>query len=341
MEDSIRVRLTELGCSFKENKSFAEIGYWKIGGILRWLVDVHTIEQLLGVLSLEVPYLILGNGSNMLLSDQGFNGISIRLDGAFKQLEWTENGLLVGAGMSNSKVLRSLKKVRRAGLGSLAGVPGTIGGALRMNAGTYLGEIGDVVDWVEWCDQGVVHRTNASDMKFEYRRVALPWSAIILRAHLLTNTYNVDEELDSIQHHLARRKATQPLHQPSCGSVFKNPTGDYAGRLIEMVGLKGHQIGQAQISEKHANFIVNKEGATANDVASLIRLARETVYSETGITLEPEVRREGVWKDTVWALEHEQRVSVSGSEMLDALGFTVGIQTIEHPKPKLDNSFEK
>ena len=302
-DEAVRATLNELGCSFKENRSFAEVGYWKIGGVLRWLVSIGTIEQLQGVLALNIPYLMLGNGSNMLLSDEGFEGIAIKLVGDFKQLEWTENGLLVGAGIANSKVLRSLKRQRRAGLGSLAGVPGTIGGAIRMNAGTYLGEIGDVVDWVEWMDDGKIHRSSADELQFRYRRVGLPWSAIILRTHLLTHTNGVDEELESIQHHLNRRKETQPLHLPSCGSVFKNPEGDYAGRLIESVGLKGHQIGDAQISSKHANFIVNLNAATAQDVASLIRLARETVYAETGIALEPEVRREGQWAEDVWAIE--------------------------------------
>ena len=302
-DEALRTRLNELGCSFKENHSFSEVGYWKIGGVLRWLVYIGTMEQLRGVLALDIPYLMLGNGSNMLLSDKGFEGIAIRLVGDFKRLEWTETGLLVGAGIANSKVLRSLKKARRAGLGSLAGVPGTIGGAIRMNAGTYLGEIGDAVDWVEWMSDGMVHRSSAADLQFRYRRVGLPWSAIILRTHLLTRTNDVDTELDSIQHHLNRRKETQPLHLPSCGSVFKNPKGDYAGRLIETVGLKGHQIGDAQISVKHANFIVNLGVATAQDVASLIRLARETVYVETGIELEPEVRREGQWPDDVWAIE--------------------------------------
>jgi len=306
-DEAVRAKLSELGCSFKENRSFSEVGYWKIGGVLRWLVSIGTIEQLQGVLALNIPYLMLGNGSNMLLSDNGFEGVAIKLVGDFKQLEWTENGLLVGAGIANSKVLRSLKKQRRAGLGSLAGVPGTIGGAIRMNAGTYLGEIGNVVDWVEWMDDGKIHRSSADELQFRYRRVGLPWSAIILRTHLLTHTNEVDEELESIHHHLNRRKETQPLHLPSCGSVFKNPDGDYAGRLIEAVGLKGHQIGEAQISAKHANFIVNLGAASAQDVASLIRLARETVYAETGIALEPEVRREGQWAEDVWAIAIEQR----------------------------------
>lgn len=308
-DDAIRARLNAVQCVVEENVSFAKLGYWRIGGELRWYVRVASDAQLQAVINLGLPILMLGNGSNMLLSDAGFNGLAVRLVDEFESISLTDTGVLVGAGVPNVKLLSRLKREGRGGLGSLAGVPGTIGGAIRMNAGTYLGEIGDVVDWVEWFDVGVRHRSTAADLAFQYRRVGLPWSALILRAHLRTHTTDVEAERESIKKHLARRKETQPLHLPSCGSVFKNPTGDYAGRLIEHVGLKGHQIGQAQISEKHANFIVNLGGATAADVAALIRLARETVFERTGVALEPEVRREGIWSDTVWALAHEMAES--------------------------------
>lgn len=314
VDAEIREQLLEIGCPFVENQPFAKIGYWRIGGNLRWLVSVENTSQLQRLLALHLSVLILGNGSNMLLSDQGFDGLALQLVGEFETLSFTENGVLAGAGMPNVKVLSRLKREGRGGLGSLAGVPGTIGGAIRMNAGTYLGEIGEVVDWVEWIDTETpteIHRTGVTDLQFAYRRVGLPWTAVVLRTHLYTHSNHVDEERESIKKHLARRKETQPLHLPSCGSVFKNPAGDYAGRLIEQVGLKGYQIGQAQISDKHANFIVNLGGATAQDVASLIRLARETVYQETGITLEPEVRREGQWDDDVWSLSHEQDASTT------------------------------
>ena len=310
-DGELRNKLTVIGCAFEENQPYSKVGYWKIGGSLRWFVHVATVQQLTDVVALGLPILLLGNGSNMLLSDAGFAGLSIQLTGDFDAVEFTETGVVVGAGVANVKVLSKIKREGRGGLGALAGVPGTVGGAIRMNAGTYLGEIGAVVDWVEWMNNGVVHRSTAAELNFQYRRVDLPWSAIVLRTHLLTHTNNVDEERASIKKHLARRKETQPLHLPSCGSVFKNPEGDYAGRLIEQVGLKGHQIGNAQISEKHANFIVNLGGATAHDVAVLIRLARASVYRETGVALEPEVRREGPWDDAVWALSHELNVNAS------------------------------
>ena len=300
--DSLRA----LGCCVEEQVPYASMGYWRIGGPLRYLVQVHGEQQLLGVCALGaaagLPVLVLGNGSNMLMSDAGFAGIAMVLEGDFEQIEFDEDGVLLGAGVKNVRALSQCKRKERGGLGALAGVPGTIGGAIRMNAGTYLGEIGAVVDWVEWFNpiDGCVHRSNASDLRFTYRKVGLPWSAMILRARLRTHQLDVPAEQASIKAHLERRKQTQPLHLPSCGSVFKNPTGDYAGRLIEHVGLKGSQIGQAQISEKHANFIVNLGDATAMDVARLIQLARQKVFEATGIALEPEVRREGEWDTGVW-----------------------------------------
>ena len=302
-------QLIEIGCTVTENVPYSSIGYWRIGGPIRYLVTAQTIEQLQGVFTLAEQYgqvvLVFGNGSNMLMSDEGLDGIGIVLDGDFGSTTFDSEGVILGAGVKNVRALSQCKRHGRGGLGSLAGVPGTIGGAIRMNAGTYLGEIGDVVDWVEWFNpaENTIHRNTASELQFTYRNVGLPWGAMVLRVRLVTHENDVPTEQESIKAHLARRKATQPLHLPSCGSVFKNPTGDYAGRLIEQVGLKGTQIGQAQISEKHANFIVNLGGASAMDVAKLIHLARQRVFDETGIELEPEVRREGRWDNNVWAIE--------------------------------------
>ena len=306
---NLTAALTELGSTVAEQVSYASMGYWRIGGPIQYAVTVETSAQLMSVFALgrehHVPVLVLGNGSNMLMSDDGLEGIGIILAGDFESIEFDDEGVTVGAGVKNVRVLSQCKRQGRGGLGSLAGVPGTIGGAIRMNAGTYLGEIGAVVDWVEWFhpDENTVHRNTGAELNFTYRKVGLPWGAMVLRVRLFTHQNDVLEEQASIKAHLARRKATQPLHLPSCGSVFKNPVGDYAGRLIEQAGLKGTQIGQAQISDKHANFIVNLGGATAMDVAKLIKLARQTVFDETGIELEPEVRREGSWDDDVWSID--------------------------------------
>ena len=299
----MRQLFQELGVSFQEDIPFAKKGYWRIGGLLRYWVQIDALDQLAQV-SREVKTLILGNGSNLLMADQGFSGAALQLKGEFEQIIEEGERWIVGAGVRNVVLLSRLKKAGRAGLGSLAGVPGLVGGAIRMNAGTYLGEIGERVQWVEWMDDaGNFHHTPGAELNFQYRRVDLPWSATILRVCLQTTTENWEEETVSIQEHLLRRKQTQPLNLPSCGSVFKNPEGDYAGRLIEAVGLKGHRIGGAQISPKHANFIVNIDAASAMDVYELIRLARQKVHQETGFVLEPEVRPEGDWEAGLWPID--------------------------------------
>ena len=235
------------------------------------------------------------------MSDEGVPGVSILLRGDFKDIVLTDTEAIVGSGVLNAVLLNRIKKAKYSGLGALAGVPGTIGGAIRMNAGTYLGEIGDRINWVEWMDEtGELHRDES--LQFSYRKVKLPWTATICRVSLRLDTHGWETEYTSITKHLKRRKQTQPLNLPSCGSVFKNPDGDYAGRLIEQVGLKGTAIGGAQISEKHANFIVNIDSATAMDVYQLIARARRTVYQETGIILEPEVRPEGCWENGLWPI---------------------------------------
>ena len=301
--------LIKLGCAVEEQVPYARMGYWRIGGPIRRVVKVYTTKQLESVFQLahdfEESVLVLGNGSNMLMSDDGLEGIGIILAGDFESIDFDDGGVTIGAGVKNVRALSQCKRQERGGLGSLAGAPGTIGGAIRMNAGTYLGEIGDVVDWVEWFNpyDAVLYRYTAEELNFTYRKVGLPWGAMVLRVRLLTHTNDVPEEQASIKAHLARRKVTQPLHLPSCGSVFKNPNGDYAGRLIEVAGLKGTQIGNAQISDKHANFIVNLGEARAMDVAKLIKLARQTVYNSTGVELEPEVRREGRWADDIWSID--------------------------------------
>jgi UDP-N-acetylmuramate dehydrogenase len=281
------------------NLPYAKLGFWRIGGAIEYLHTIHSIDQLQLLLQEHGSPNILGNGSNMLVADEGISGHSVILKGQFTEFDCNLDMqcLILGAGLKNVVVLNRLKRQQCFGISALAGVPGTIGGALRMNAGSVLGEISESVLWVEWLDQqGILHRSTQEECSFSYRHAAgLPPSAIILRAAFRVYLDGFTEEQARITHHLGRRKATQPLHLPSCGSVFKNPSGDYAGRLIDAVGLKGHIIGGASISDKHANFIVNNGGASAMDVFSLISLAQERVQDSFGISLEPEVRLKGDW----------------------------------------------
>lgn len=288
--------------TLEHNIPYASLGYWRIGGPIENLHTIYSIPQLQQLISEHSRIHILGNGSNMLVADEGISGHSVLLRGAFEEYDCRpeESILVAGAGLKNVVLLNRLKRAQCFGISALAGVPGTIGGALRMNAGSVLGEISDAVLWVEWLDSnGTVHRSSKEECAFSYRKAGgLPHSAMITRASFSIQTDGFHEEQERVLHHLSRRKATQPLHLPSCGSVFKNPKGDYAGRLIEAVGLKGHRIGGASISSKHANFIVNEEKASAMDVYSLIRLAQEKVQAEFAVVLEPEVRLKGDWPDS-------------------------------------------
>lgn len=292
--------LRALGLEPRLGVPAAKLGFWRLGGPVDVYVEVPSRAALAGVLSLGASVTVLGNGSNSLISDAGLRGIGIRLVGELREARFEEDagGPLVhaGGGLLNAVLLRRVEQAGLGGLAALAGVPGTVGGAIRLNAGTALGEIGAAVLSVEvYLPGGQSQALQAEDLCFRYRHATLPVGAVVASAALRLRAEGVEEERAAIAHHLQRRKATQPLELPSCGSVFKNPPGDHAGRLIESVGLKGARRGDAQISEKHANFIVNLGRATAADVLTLIRLARDTVAERTGVVLEPEVHVLGEW----------------------------------------------
>lgn len=284
-------------------------GYYKLGGPAEAFASVEDVEQLRRLMALGVPVTVIGRGSNLLIADAGIPGVVIRLQGEFRSREVRDGVLEVGSGVSNAPLLRWVAKQGLGGLACIAGVPGTIGGAVRMNAGWSAGEISSILIDADVVLPGGELVTLSSDaLAFSYRRSAgLPPGSVVVRARLalLTEPAEVDAEQDRIKHYLARRRATQPLDKPSCGSVFKNPPGDYAGRLIEASGLKGHAIGGAQISALHANFIVNN-GGTAGDVYALIRLARRVVWEQHGVLLSPEVHAAGAWPEGAWPLPHPE-----------------------------------
>lgn len=305
-------RLAASGLNVERAVPLARLGFWRIGGPADLFVSLQDTPQLQRALSaaheLGVPVSVLGRGSNLLVADAGVRGLVLRLEGTFKDSEPdpTRPGVWVlGAGLPNTVVLHRLKRAGRGGLACLAGVPGTVGGAVRMNAGWSLGEISDVLIDVEVVlPDGRLQRLAADALNLSYRRAHLPAGAVLARAwvQLLTEPDAVATESSAIAEYLGRRKATQPLALPSCGSVFKNPPGDAAGRLIDACGLKGTARGGAQISSLHANFIVNTGGATAADVYRLVRLARDTVFASHGVVLEPEVHAVGDWPEGAWPL---------------------------------------
>lgn len=305
---AVAAALEAAGCTVERGAPLARLGWWRLGGPAGAFAVVESPAQL-GVALEAGPVFVLGNGSNLLVSDRGVPGLVVRLGGGFRGTEITgppgDRVAEVGGGLPNAVLLQRLGRLGLGGLGALAGVPGTVGGAIRMNAGTALGEIGPRVRWVDLrLPGGAAARLPGSALGFAYRHAALPAGAIVVGAGLSVDDdpAAVAAEAAAITHHLARRRATQPLDQPSCGSVFKNPPGDHAGRLIESVGLKGHRIGAAQVSPLHANFIVNTGGATAADVLALIRLARDRVYAASGLVLTPEVHAAGDFSPDEWPL---------------------------------------
>jgi UDP-N-acetylmuramate dehydrogenase len=236
---------------------------------------------------------VIGRGFNTIVRDEGLDGVLIQLT-AFKRLEERPDGCLrVEAGVSHASLVRFCKERGLGGLEFGAGIPGSIGGWIAMNAGIPERETKDAVREIEVMSPGgaKLRHLPRAKLGFGYRRLAgLAPGSVILSALLEVRPAAKSAVAETVERLLARRAATQPLDVPSCGSVFKNPPGGYAGRLIEAAGLKGERHGGAQISTLHANFIVNTGGATAADVLALIGHARAAVRLRTGIQLEPEVR---------------------------------------------------
>lgn len=269
---------------------------FRIGGPADLVVEPASVDQLKKVLVIlserEEKYVVIGRGSNILACDDGFRGVVVRIGEAMQQVS-KQNAIIVAqAGASLSSLARTCVLWGRGGLEFAAGIPGTVGGALYMNAGAYGGEMKQVVQEVTAVDQtGRLFRLDKVDMQMGYRRSILQrksWIAVECALQLEERDPLAVKAL--IKKYNQQRRDKQPLEYPSAGSVFKRPEGYYAGRLIEQAGLKGLRIGGAQISPKHAGFIVNRGGATCSDVLELIRQAQKRVYENSGVSLEPEIR---------------------------------------------------
>ncbi len=279
--------------------------WWRAGGPADGLVDAADLETLQAVRRIATetgcPLFVLGNASNLLISDAGVRGLVVRLTGDLARIEaLPEDHLLIAGGGAKLVVLTS-RMLRNGwtGLEWMAGIPGTVGGAVKMNAGTTLGEAVDsLVDIGLVTAQGAYETLPAESLGLAYRTSHLPEGSIVAHARFrmgATTPEAIEASAAAIQHHLDRRKATQPIDQPSCGSTFRNPPGDHAGRLIEAAGLKGFTVGKAQVSEKHANFVVNTGGATASDIRRLVEHVQRAVEAQSGVTLVREVHFAGDW----------------------------------------------
>jgi UDP-N-acetylmuramate dehydrogenase len=273
----------------------------RVGGPADLLVrpaDPDALAELLrAVRDLGVPLHVLGGGANTLVADAGIRGVVVRLPAGLAPEEARGEVLLLGAGQPTSRLWVRAHALGLVGMEFVAGIPGTLGGALAMNAGTGIGEMKDVVRRVELATCDGAGFLDARELGFAYRTCRLPPGAVATRIEFALRPGDVVASERAMQEDRDRRRRTQPLDKPSFGSTFRNPPGEYAGRLVEAVGLKGQRVGGAMWSDVHANFVVNVGGATARDVLALVNLARARVRDRFGIVLETEVRLVGEFEE--------------------------------------------
>ncbi|MGN1432673.1 MAG: UDP-N-acetylmuramate dehydrogenase [Ruminococcus sp.] len=285
-----------LGCEARQNEPMSKHTSFKIGGNADAYIKVNNLSKLSTILKecqdSDVDYLILGNGSNLLVSDEGIRGAVIRLDGDFRKITLLDDTtIFCGAGATLAYLCKFALNCGLSGLEFAWGIPGTVGGAVFMNAGAYDGEMKDVVHSVSHISPiGEIGRTEKDSLNFGYRTsVYRNNNMIITGVTLKLKKGNSDEIRAKMDDYMSRRSTKQPLEYPSAGSVFKRPEGNFAGALIEQCGLKGKLCGGAQVSEKHAGFIINRSNATAKDVRDLISQIQKTVSDKTGYNLECEL----------------------------------------------------
>lgn len=269
--------------------------YFGIGGDAAAYFEVSTIDELAYVAQLQkrsrVPVAIIGRGSNLLVNDAGYPGIAIRLIGEFNRLDFHENRVDVGAGVSLPRLSKMAASHGLSGVEFALGIPGSVGGALIMNAGAWGSSFGDLVEHVQaMTDEGELMDISHDDAEFSYRHSGLK-SYFCVTGATLTLTPGDAQEVDDLMQDLYNQKITsQPFAEENAGCMFKNPPGHSAGKLIDECGLKGHRIGGAEVSKIHGNFILNLDDATAHDVLSLVRHIQAHVKQERGVDLEMEVQ---------------------------------------------------
>lgn len=290
---------TDLHILLFESEPLCHKTSFRIGGIARYYCspcsDAQVAEALRVCHEMNLEPFVMGNGTNLLVSDSGWNGMVICIGGGCEepQMRWEDEIVEVWAGAALTVVVKEAVSRSLAGMEDLSGIPGTVGGAVVMNAGAFSQSIADTLESVTLfdCTKGTVNRISAEKLALGYRTSALRSTGNIVlsaRFRLVPQPDLHALELRRLEI-LERRRTKQPLDFPNCGSVFKRPPGGFAGTLIEQCGLKGFSCGGAQVSEKHANFIINRGGATAEEVRSLIRHIQERVYVQCSVLLEPEV----------------------------------------------------
>ena len=279
--------------NLKENVRMKDYTSFKVGGKADLLITPQNKKSLAKALKFishtNIPFFVLGSGSNIIVSDKGYRGIVVHLEDLNK-VEIKNKQIIAQTGISLSNLANKAKEAKLTGLEFASGIPGSLGGALFMNAGAYGGEMKDVVESVLAVNyKGDFQKIDAETLNLSYRDSLLQKENLIAVEATITLEHGEKEKISSKMKELnKKRKLKQPLDWPSAGSIFKRPKNDYAGRLIEKAGMKGYNIGDAQVSKKHAGFIINKGQATAKEIKELIETVRNKVYEKSGIHLEIE-----------------------------------------------------
>ena len=269
---------------------------FRVGGCARYLVEPGDVQQLSAVVNAcreqKVPYYVVGNGSNLLVSDAGYNGVIIHLFKNMSEIRTEGNHMILQAGALLARAARTACREGLSGLEFASGIPGTVGGALVMNAGAYGGEMKDVVSRVTvLTSEGEPREYTKEQMAFGYRRSRLTEEAgIVLETEFTLHPGRTEEIQARMEELKEKRVLKQPLEYPSAGSTFKRPEGHFAGKLIEDAGLRGFRIGDAQVSEKHCGFVINRGNASASEIAEVIRQVQDRVYAHSGVRLQTEVK---------------------------------------------------
>lgn len=296
LDEAARAEIEQAaGTAGLTDKPLGELTTLGCGGPAGLLIEANSSGALARIMAaaqhLHIPWFILGHGSNLLVADEGWPGLVIKLAGEFKECRIDGTRLRCGAGASLPRAAKLAARNGLAGLEALAHIPGTIGGALSMNAGAYGTSIGDLVESVEICLPGEVKMIAADELVFGYRSSGLPTGSIISGAVLTLMPFDPEAIAEAMLSLRRQREESQPIGAKTCGSVFKNPTdGKSAGQLLDQAGCKGLTAGGAVVSGQHANFIINQGDATAADVLELMNICRQRVKERFGVTLEPEVR---------------------------------------------------
>ncbi len=281
--------------NIRQQELLSEHTTFRIGGPADFFLTPEDEEQLMDVTAFcrerGIPYFLIGNGSNLLVSDDGYRGVIISLQKYFKEISADGGRISAGAGGLLSSLAAKAAEHSLSGLEFASGIPGTVGGAVMMNAGAYGGEICQVLTKARvFCD-GVVKNFEAEELKFGYRHSLLMENGGIVLSAEFSLTQGDEREIRSrMAEYNRKRRMKQPIEYPSAGSTFKRPEGYFAGKLIEDAGMRGYRIGGIEVSEKHSGFVINKGGGTAEDVVKIIEDIRKAVQEKFGVAMEPEIR---------------------------------------------------